>query len=243
MKAKATPGTRPAAGPVEARFFRSSGAFRRWLERHHAAATELWIGFHRKGTGKKGLSYAEAVDVALCFGWIDGIRKRRDDTTYVNRFTPRKPGSIWSLVNIRHIERLTAAGLMHPAGIAAFERRDPARTGVYSFETRPQQFPPAYEARFQAKARAWAHFSAQPPGYQRLAIWYVVSAKREETQDTRLQRVIDAHRQGLRLGVLFGQTGPASAKATAGKPAPKAPGPQAPKTPGPQAPKPSGPRR
>lgn len=217
-----------ATGPADARFFPSSDAFRRWLERHHAEAVELWVGFHRKDARRRGLTYSEAVDAALCFGWIDGIRKKRDDTTYVNRFTPRKPGSIWSLVNIRHVERLTTAGLMHPAGIAAFERRDPARSGIYSFEVRPQQFPRPLEARLRAVPRAWDHFNAQPPGYRRLAIFYVISAKREDTQHTRLQRVIAAHAQGVRLGVLFGQTGPASAEATArqARPKPQAPGPK-----------------
>jgi uncharacterized protein YdeI (YjbR/CyaY-like superfamily) len=199
---------RPVPPPVKARFFASSGAFRKWLEAHHARANDVWLGFHRKDSGKRGLNYPEAVDVALCFGWIDGIRKKLDATTYTNRFTPRKPGSIWSLVNIRHVERLKAAGLMHAAGLAAYERRDPARSGIYSFEVRPNAFPAALEARVRALPAAWAHFNEQPPGYRRLAIFYVISAKREETQQRRLQLVIDAHSRGERIGVLFGQTGP-----------------------------------
>lgn len=204
--------TRPAAMPVAARFFTSSDAFRRWLERRHASATEIWIGFYRKDSGRGGITYAEALDAALCFGWIDGIRKKLDASSYTNRFTPRKPGSVWSNVNVRHVERLKAAGLMHQSGLDAYGRRDPARSGIYSFEQRPKQFPPAHEARFRARARAWKHFSEQPPGYQRLGIWYVMSAKRDETQARRLQQLIDAHARGVRIGVLFGQSGGESEK-------------------------------
>lgn len=196
----------------KARFFTSQAAFRRWLEANHGRAGEIWLGFHRKSANRRGLTYAEAVDVALCVGWIDGIRKKLDDTTYANRFTPRRPGSIWSRINIAHVERLTAAGLMHPAGLAAFARRDPARSGIYSFEQRPARFPAHHEARLRSAEAAWRHFSEQPPGYRRLAIWWVISAKREETQLRRLHRVIDASARGVRLGVLFGQTGTASTR-------------------------------
>ncbi len=187
---------------MPARFFATPAAFRRWLERQHVSATEIWIGFYRKGASKSAMTYPEALDVALCFGWIDGIRKKLNDEAYTNRFTPRKPGSVWSTVNIRHVERLTAAGLMHEAGRAAYARRDPAKSGIYSFEQRPTAFPPALEQRFRARARAWAYFQAQPPGYQRLGIWYVMSAKREETQLKRLARVMEASAAGVRLGVL-----------------------------------------
>jgi uncharacterized protein YdeI (YjbR/CyaY-like superfamily) len=226
---------------VEARFFTSADAFRRWLERHHGRASELWIGFYRKGTGPNSLEYPEAVDAALCFGWIDGIRKKRDDTTYVNRFTPRKPGSVWSRVNIARVERLKAAGLMHAAGLAAYEKRDEKKSGIYSFEQRPERFPAALEARFRVAAKAWAHFSEQPPGYRRLGIWWVVSAKREETQLRRLQQLIDAHAAGVRIGVLFGQTGTVPAPAGSKARALKTSSPQDPKTSSPQALKPSSP--
>jgi uncharacterized protein YdeI (YjbR/CyaY-like superfamily) len=194
----------PLPGPV--RFFASAESLRRWLERRHDRAGEVWIGFYRKDSGKRGISYAQALDAALCFGWIDGIRKKLDDVSYVNRFTPRRPGSVWSTVNIRHVERLKAAGLMHAAGLAAFEKRDPAKSGIYSFEQRPTRFPPQHEATFKATPEAWAHFGAQPPGYQRLGIWYVMSAKRDDTQARRLQQLIDSHAKGTRIGVLFGQT-------------------------------------
>jgi uncharacterized protein YdeI (YjbR/CyaY-like superfamily) len=225
---------RPSAPPpVTARFFTSAAAFRRWLETHHGRADEIWLGFYRKAANQRGISYSEAVDLALCFGWIDGIRKKLDDTRYANRFTPRKPGSIWSLVNIRHVERLTAAGLMHQAGVDAFERRDPAKSGIYSFEVRPNAFPPPLEARIRAVPAAWAHFNEQPPGYRRLAIFFVISAKREETQLRRLQQVIDASAAGRRIGVLFGQTGPTprrsgrqGLKSQAPNPKPQASGPK-----------------
>ena len=206
-------------------FFETAGDFRAWLEEHHADTPELWVGFYKKGTGRPSLTWPEAVDQALCFGWIDGIRKKLDDTSYVNRFTPRKPNSIWSTVNIRHVERLTAAGLMHAAGIAAFSKRDPAKSGIYSFEQRPKAFPPQHEAVFKAAPAAWAHFNEQPPGYQRLGIWYVMSAKREETQARRLQVLLDAHARRQRVGVLFGQTG-ATPKARARRPTPRAASPK-----------------
>ena len=165
------------------------------------------MGFHRKGSGAVGLDYATAVNIALCFGWIDGVRKRLGQTTYTNRFTPRKPGSVWSRINVARGERLKAAGQMHPAGMAAYARRDEARTGIDSFEQRPEALPPALERRFRRNRKAWNQFSAQPPGYRRLAVWWVSSAKREQTQLRRLGQLIDASAQGRRLGVLFGQTG------------------------------------
>jgi uncharacterized protein YdeI (YjbR/CyaY-like superfamily) len=216
---------RPPSPPlVAARFFTSAAAFRRWLEANHGRAHEIWLGFYKKAAERRGITYAEAVDLALCFGWIDGIRKKLDDTSYANRFTPRKPGSTWSLVNIRHVERLTAEGLMHQAGVDAFERRDPAKSGIYSFEVRPNAFPSALEARFRAVPAAWTHFNQQPPGYRRLAIFFVISAKREETQLRRLQMVIDAAAAGKRVGVLFGQTGPKT-PAAAGRGGPGRQGP------------------
>jgi len=209
---------RAASSPVKVRFFATADAFRRWLEAHHARATEVWLGFYKKAAKRRGLSYSEAVDAALCFGWIDGIRKKLDEDTYTNRFTPRKPGSIWSNVNVRHVERLTAAGLMQAAGLAAFAKRDPAKSGIYSFETRPNAFPEPLEAKIRAVRAAWAHFNEQPPGYRRLAIYYVISAKREETRSQRLERVIEAHKRGVRIGVLFGQTEAAGKKTATRKP-------------------------
>jgi uncharacterized protein YdeI (YjbR/CyaY-like superfamily) len=145
--------------------------------------------------------------VALCYGWIDSVRKKLGPTTYTNRFTPRKPGSVWSRINLARVERLIASGQMRRPGREAYARRQAARSGVYSFEQRPDAFPPELERRFKTRARAWAHFNQQPPGYRRLAIWWVSSAKREETRVRRIEQLITVSAKGLRLGVLFGQTG------------------------------------
>lgn len=205
---------------ISVTFFRDTSHFRSWLEQHHDRHTELWVGFYKKGAGRQGLDYPSAVDVALCFGWIDGIRKALDEVSYVNRFTPRKPGSIWSRVNIAKVEALIARGEMHQAGLDAYARRDDRRSGVYSFEQRPDAFPPPLERRFRANRSGWAFFGQQPPGYRRLAIWWVTSAKRDETRERRLAQLIDVSARGMRLGVLFGQTGavaPKPSKAAAAK--------------------------
>jgi uncharacterized protein YdeI (YjbR/CyaY-like superfamily) len=184
-------------------FFAGAAAFRRWLEKNHASAAELWVGFYRKDSGKGGLTYPEALDEALCFGWIDGIRKKTAPDSYTNRFTPRKPGSIWSKVNVGHVGRLTAAGHMQPAGLAAFQARTAAKTGVYSFErSAPATLPPAFERKFRAAKQAWVFFHAQPPGYRRLALHYVTSAKQEATRLRRLERLIADSAAGRRLGVI-----------------------------------------
>lgn len=200
--------------PISVCFFRDAGHFRSWLDEHHDRHAELWVGFYKKGAGQTGLDYPTAVDVALCFGWIDGIRKGLDEVSYVNRFTPRKPRSIWSRVNIAKVEALIARGEMHQAGLNAYAKRDEARSGVYSFEKRPEAFPAAMERRFRAKRAAWSFFGEQPPGYRRLAIWWVTSARRDETRERRLTQLIDVSARGMRLGVLFGQTGAVPSKPT-----------------------------
>jgi uncharacterized protein YdeI (YjbR/CyaY-like superfamily) len=183
--------------------FDSPRGFRLWLEAHQATSAELWAGFHSKASGRRGLSYAEALDEALCFGWIDGLRRRVDRDTYVIRFTPRRGRSTWSLVNVRHARRLIAAGRMRGAGLRAFEARDQARTGIYSFEQRPRRLPPALERVFRASAKAWAFWNAQPPGYRRTATWWVVSAVREETRRSRLARLVATSAGSRRLGLLI----------------------------------------
>lgn len=185
---------------MPARHFASAADFRRWLEKNHAAVPELLLGFYKKASGKGGLTYPEAVDELLCFGWIDGVKRRVDDERYTHRITPRRPGSIWSLINVRHVERLIQAGRMHPAGLTAFAARKPQKTGVYSFENRPQQLPAAYEKIFRQNARAWAFFTAQPPGYRRLVVYKIVSAKRDTTRRSWLTRLIAASARGRRLG-------------------------------------------
>jgi uncharacterized protein YdeI (YjbR/CyaY-like superfamily) len=180
-------------------FFSSADAFREWLDRHHESATELWVGFYKKTSRKKGISYPEAVDQALCYGWIDGVRRRIDDDGYTNRFSPRTTKSIWSAINIRRVGELTRRGLMHPRGIEVFRNRDRSRAGLYSFENRPRTLTPALARQFRANKKAWAFFEAQPPGYKRLTIFMVMSAKQDATKERRLTRLIEASEQGRRL--------------------------------------------
>ena len=145
------------------------------------------------------MTWPESVDQALCFGWIDGVRKRIDEESYTIRFTPRREGSIWSRININKVEALTRAGLMKPAGVRAFEGRDPKKSAVYAFENRPRELAPDLEKRFRAHRAAWRFFEAQPPGYKKLMIFWIMSAKREETRDSRLERLIEASEKGNRL--------------------------------------------
>ncbi len=181
------------------KYFASPADFRRWLEKHHATATDLLLGFYKMASGKGGLTYSEAVDELLCFGWIDGVKRRIDEFSYSHRISPRRPGSTWSRLNLRHVARLTKTGRMHPAGTKVFEARDTTKTGVYSYEKRPQAFPAALEAIFQANEKAWIHWRAQPPGYQRLAIHWVTSAKQNETRLRRLTQLIAITADGWRL--------------------------------------------
>jgi uncharacterized protein YdeI (YjbR/CyaY-like superfamily) len=188
--------------PTDVVFFESPAELRAWLERHHAEAAELWLGFYKKGAGRPSVTYHEAVDEALCFGWIDGVRKGLDADSYTNRFTPRKPNSYWSRVNVRRAEVLISLGRMHPSGRAAFDARDPARTEQYSFERETSELDSAYAATFRANGPAWAFFEAQPPSYRRAAIWWVMSAKKEETRLRRLATLIDDSAHGRRLAML-----------------------------------------
>jgi len=187
---------------MEVKFFRSAEDFREWLDRHHGSATELWVGFYKKESGRVGMSYPEAVDQGLCFGWIDGVRKKVDAISYTNRFSPRRPKSIWSLVNIRRVGELTRQGLMTAAGLAAFRARDAKRSGMYSFENRPRSLEPALEKIFRARKRAWTFFQTQPPGYRRLATWWVMSAVKDETRRARLAKLISDSAEGRRLAAL-----------------------------------------
>jgi len=185
---------------MQPKFFTSPEKFRHWLERNHDSAIEMLVGFHKKSSAKKSVTYAEALDEALCFGWIDGIRKNLNETSYTIRFTPRKTSSIWSLVNVRHVERLQKEGRMQPAGIEAYERRAPERTGIYSFENRPRELSPEYEKTFRQNKAAWKFFQEQPPGYKRLMVFRTMSAKKEETRLRRLQQLIESSEKGVRMG-------------------------------------------
>lgn len=184
---------------MNAAFFASAGAFREWLSEHHANASELHVGFYRKAAGRGGLTYAEAVDEALCFGWIDGVVRKLDDVSYTHRFTPRRSRSIWSQVNVGHVERLIKAGKMEPAGLKAFAARTAHRTGIYAFEQRGQSLPPDYEKELRAHRKAWAFFSAQAPSYQRLLIHKIVSAKQTVTRRRWLDRLIAESAAGRRV--------------------------------------------
>jgi uncharacterized protein YdeI (YjbR/CyaY-like superfamily) len=172
-------------------FFESAAEWRAWLEEHHETASEVWVGMWRKAAGR-GMTWSEAVDEALCFGWIDSVAKRVDDERRMQRFTPRKPTSNWSLVNVNKVEQLRADGRMRPPGEAAFARRRADKTGIYSFEQRADAaLTPEQEAQFRAHPDAWAYWEARPPGYRRQATWWVVSAKREETRARRLATLIE----------------------------------------------------
>lgn len=187
---------------MKPKFFSSPEEFHRWLEENHHTATELMVGFHKKSSGMKSITYAQALDEALCFGWIDGVRRSLNETSYEQRFTPRKPKSIWSLVNIKHVKRLKKDGRMHPAGLAAYERRDAKRTGVYSFETTPQQLSPDYEKKFRHNKKAWKFFEELPPYLKKTLIFWIMGAKKEETRIRRLEKLIENSAKGVRLGVI-----------------------------------------
>lgn len=171
-------------------FFETPAQFRAWLEANHATAAELHVGYYKKSSGRPSMTWPESVDQALCFGWIDGIRRSIDDESYTNRFTPRRPGSNWSLVNIRRALELIELGFMHPAGLAAFEARDPAKSEEYSYENRPYGLDGPYESELRANPAAWEYWQAQPPHYRRGSARWVMSAKREETRRKRLATLI-----------------------------------------------------
>lgn len=180
--------------------FRTHTALRSWFERHHALRSELWIGFYRKGTGRTCVSYSDALDIALCYGWIDGVRRKVDEITYTNRFTPRRARSNWSHVNIRRANVLIAKGDMQPAGLAAFNARSAERTSAYSFERQKAVLEPEMLRRFKAKKRAWAFFDAQAPWYRRTAAHWVVSAKRVETRESRFTKLVALCSAGRFIG-------------------------------------------
>ncbi|MGH3034602.1 MAG: YdeI/OmpD-associated family protein [Gaiellaceae bacterium] len=185
-------------------FFATPAEFRTWLEEHHGETRELWVGFYKKGSGKPSISWPEAVDEALCFGWIDGVRKSIDDVAYANRFTPRKRRSTWSARNIRRAQELADRGLMHPAGLEAFEARaEEDKTGIYSYEQKDAaELGQVYERQFRANESAWAFFRAQAAWYRRAAVWWVVSAKREETRLKRLATLIEDSEHGRTIPAL-----------------------------------------
>jgi len=182
-------------------FFKSGADFRAWLEKHHAKTSELLLGFHKTSSKKGGITYKQALDEALCYGWIDGVRTNYDAESYTIRFTPRKAKSHWSRINIKRAAELKAARLMHAAGLDAYQKRDESKTINYSYELRAATLTPAYEKRFKANQNAWTFFISQAPSYQRHARFYVMSAKQEETRDRRLETLIKDSAAGLRLSI------------------------------------------
>jgi uncharacterized protein YdeI (YjbR/CyaY-like superfamily) len=170
--------------------FGSPADFRAWLKAHHRTATALLVRLWKTHAAEHGLTYIQALDEALCFGWIDGVRRRIDADSFSIRFSPRKARSIWSRVNVAHVERLTRAGRMTRPGLAAFAARTANRTGIYSFEQAPRKLAPEYLALFRANTVAWTYFQARPPWYQRTSSFWVMSAKREETRARRLAILI-----------------------------------------------------
>ena len=184
------------------RFFKSPAAFRAWLEKHGASTKELWIGFYKKASGKGGLVYRQALDEALCFGWIDGVVNRIDEHSYKQRWTPRTRTSKWSLVNIKRMEELITQGLVAEPGLKAYRDRDPKRQTLYLYEQQDGPLDPQYAKQFKAKARAWAFFEAQPPGYKRLMIRRIMWGKKEETRERRLADLIRASAAQKRMELL-----------------------------------------
>lgn len=181
-------------------FFENSGQFRTWLTDHAATVPELLVGYYKVDSGRPSMTWSESVDEALCFGWIDGVRRRIDEHAYSIRFTPRKPSSIWSAINIAKVEELLKQGRMTPAGEQAFARRQADKSVIYSYE---QEIPATLSAaelkRFKENAVAWAFFAATPPGYQRIVLHWIISAKRAETRLSRLHKLVDACAAGRRL--------------------------------------------
>ena len=187
---------------MEPHFFASPAAFRKWLEKNHSSAPELLVGFYKKGSGKPSITWPESVDQALCFGWIDGVRRRIDDVSYSIRFTPRKAISNWSAINIARVAELTKLDQMQPAGLRAFEQRREDKSAIYAYENALRTLDPADEKTFRQNRKAWQFFNAQAPSYCRVCIYWITSARKEETRARRLATLIDDSANGRRLGVV-----------------------------------------
>ena len=177
-------------------FFAQPSHFRKWLQKNHQKETELLVGFYKVGSGNPSITWPQSVDEALCFGWIDGVRTSIDKDSYSIRFTQRKPGSIWSAVNIKKIEVLTKKGLMQPAGLASFEKRSPAKSAVYAFENEEKGLPKNFEKLFKANKKAWSYFQQLAPSYKKNSTHWVMTAKQETTQIKRLELLIADSEQG-----------------------------------------------
>ena len=184
---------------MKPKFFRTPADFGTWLEKNHATATELWVGFYTKDSGKPSITWPESVDQALCFGWIDGIRKRVDEISYQIRFTPRRRGSIWSAINIKRAKELVRQKQMRPTGLKAFAARIENKSGIYSYEQRSTELSEPYAKLLKKNKAAWNFFEKQPPSYRKMIGWWIISAKKEETRMARLAKVISESVNGKRL--------------------------------------------
>lgn len=184
---------------MKPRFFPTPSAFRKWLSANHTESKEQWVGFYKKGSGKPSITWPESVDEALCVGWIDGLRKTIDEESYKIRFSPRKPTSIWSAVNIRNAEKLIKEKRMQPSGLKAFECRKEYRSGIYAYEQRPAELVEPYASKLKENKPAWEFFQSQPPYYRKTLTWWIVSAKQEATRLKRLERLIETSARGKRV--------------------------------------------
>ena len=184
---------------MKPKFFQTPADFRAWLEKSHATATELWVGFYKKDSGKPSITWPESVDQALCFGWIDGIRKRVDEISYQIRFTPRRRGSIWSAINIKRAKELVRQKQMRPTGLKAFAARIENKSGIYSYEQRSPELSQPYAKLLKKNKAASNFFEKQPPSYRKMIGWWIISAKKEETRMIRLAKLISESAKGKRL--------------------------------------------
>lgn len=184
---------------MNAVFFKNQSDFRQWLEKNHKKELEILVGFFKVGTGKPGMTWPQSVDEALCYGWIDGIRRTIDNSSYCIRFTPRRPKSNWSAVNIKKVEALIEKGLMQPAGMELFNKRREEKSEVYSYENRPERLPEHLESLFLRNKTAWAFFKSQPPSYQKTRMYWIMAAKQEATRISRLDKLIRTCEIGKRL--------------------------------------------
>jgi len=184
---------------LKPKFFRTPEDFRIWLEKNHTTATELWVGFYKRDSGKRSITWPESVDQALCFGWIDGVRKRVDEISYQIRFTPRRRGSIWSATNIKRAKKLVEQNRMRPTGLRAFAARIENKSGIYSYEQRTTELEESHATHLKKNKAAWNFFQTQPPSYRKMISWWIVSAKKEETRMARLAKLISESAKGKRL--------------------------------------------
>ena len=190
----------PSPQPHDIRFFATADELRDWFDANHETADELWIGYYRKATGRPSVDWSQAVDEALCVGWIDGVRRSLDESSFVQRFTPRRKGSTWSAVNVAKVAALTEQGRMRPAGNAAFEARSAAKTAIYSYERPVAAFTAEEEARIREETAAWADWEARPPSYRRAVTHWVTSAKGAATRARRLEALIADSAAGRKVG-------------------------------------------